>query len=50
AAHHSQIDEDTFFLMLPDEAFATAFGTEWFVRRGATRTGEPYETDIYADL
>jgi len=50
AAHHSQIDEDTFFLQLPDEAFATAFGTEWFVRHGATRVGEPYETDIYADL
>jgi LmbE family N-acetylglucosaminyl deacetylase len=50
AAHHSQIDEDTFFLMLPEDAFVAAFGTEWFIRHGVTRAGEPYETDIYADL
>ena len=34
-AHSSQIAEDSFFLALPDEAFAAAFGTEWFIRVGA---------------
>jgi LmbE family N-acetylglucosaminyl deacetylase len=35
AAHASQIDEASWFLQLPPEAFAEAFGYEWFVRRGA---------------
>jgi len=30
-AHASQIAEDSFFLAMPDEAFAMAFGAEWFV-------------------
>ena len=34
-AHRSQIADDSFFLSLPDEAFARAFGTEWFLRVGA---------------
>lgn len=34
-AHASQIGDDSFFLAMPDEAFAAAFGTEWFIRRGA---------------
>jgi len=34
-AHASQIDETSFFLAMPDEMFGLAFGTEWFVRRGA---------------
>ncbi len=34
-AHASQIPADSFFLQLPDEAYAMAFGTEWFTRRGA---------------
>ncbi|MGE5134433.1 MAG: PIG-L family deacetylase [Gemmatimonadota bacterium] len=33
-AHASQISEQSFFLALPDEAFAFAFGTEWFIRDG----------------
>ena len=33
-AHASQIAEDSFFLALPDEGFAMAFGTEWFIRAG----------------
>ncbi len=36
AAHGSQIDEQSFFLSMPDEAFAMAFGTEWYIRIGAT--------------
>ena len=35
-AHSSQIAPDSFFLALPDEAFALAFGTEWFIRVGAS--------------
>jgi len=35
AAHASQITDTSFFLQMPEEAFATAFGTEWFIRKGA---------------
>jgi len=30
-AHASQISDDSFFLAMPDEQFAMAFGTEWLV-------------------
>ncbi|MQA64133.1 MAG: GlcNAc-PI de-N-acetylase [Actinophytocola sp.] len=33
-AHASQISEQSFFLAMPDDAFATVFGTEWFIRDG----------------
>lgn len=33
-AHASQIDEQSFFLQMPPEAFAAAFGTEWYIRDG----------------
>lgn len=33
-AHASQIAEHSLFLALDDEAFAHAFGTEWFIRHG----------------
>jgi LmbE family N-acetylglucosaminyl deacetylase len=45
-AHASQITEASFFLTMPDDAFAEGFGTEWFIREGAGRGGEPYETDL----
>ena len=35
AAHSSQVDESSFFLAMPPEHFRTAFGQEWFIRRGA---------------
>lgn len=35
AAHASQISETSFFLSVSPEFFARAFGTEWFIRRGA---------------
>lgn len=35
AAHRSQISDTSFFLQMPAEAFAMAFGTEWFIRKGA---------------
>jgi LmbE family N-acetylglucosaminyl deacetylase len=34
-AHASQISEESFFLAMPDEQFALAFGTEWFIHVGA---------------
>ena len=33
-AHASQIGEDSFFLQMPEEAFAASFGHEWFIRHG----------------
>jgi len=36
-AHASQIPDDSFFLQLPPDAFAAAFGQEWFIRRGPER-------------
>jgi len=35
AAHASQIAENSFFLGMPEAAFAAAFGTEWYRLRGA---------------
>jgi len=35
AAHASQIADNSIFLAMPPEAFAAAFGTEWYRRRGA---------------
>lgn len=31
-AHASQIGEDSFFLAMPDDMFATVWGQEWFIR------------------
>jgi LmbE family N-acetylglucosaminyl deacetylase len=45
-AHASQIAADSFFLALPDDGFAAAFGTEWFIHVGRP-PGEPYETDLF---
>lgn len=47
-AHASQISEQSFFLAMPDEAFAFAFGTEWFIREGAGPGIT--ETDLMAGL
>ena len=48
-AHVSQIPADSFFVALPDEAFELAFGTEWFIRRGAAADGA-VSTDLFAAL
>ncbi|PVZ09641.1 LmbE family N-acetylglucosaminyl deacetylase [Actinomycetospora cinnamomea] len=40
-AHRSQIADDSFFLSLPDDRFALAFGTEWFIRVG----GDPAQRE-----
>ena len=34
-AHRSQITDTSFFETMPEEQFALAFGTEWFIRVGA---------------
>lgn len=47
-AHASQIQESSFFLSLPDEIFAAAFGTEWFILRGAPP--ELAETSLFSGL
>ena len=46
AAHASQIGPESFFLAMPDEQFASAFGTEWFVDPGSPRRGRPQSTDL----
>jgi len=35
ASHASQISDSSFFLQMPEEQFALAFGTEWYRREGA---------------
>jgi LmbE family N-acetylglucosaminyl deacetylase len=45
AAHASQIPPDSFFLSLPDDAFAEAFGIEWFIRRDAPDARETWLFD-----
>jgi LmbE family N-acetylglucosaminyl deacetylase len=44
--HSSQITDSSFFLEMPDEAFAGSFGIEWFIERGVEpglRTGWLFE-------
>ena len=47
-AHASQIQESSFFLKLPPDAFREGFGYEWFIRRGAPPG--THETDLFAPL
>ena len=47
-AHPSQITEDMFMLAMPDDAFAFAFGTEWFIRAG--QGPGITETDLMAGI
>lgn len=47
-AHASQISEQSFFLSMPEDAFAVAFGTEWFIRAG--QGPGVTETDLMAGL
>ena len=46
-AHASQIPADSFFLALPLDAFRTAFGAEWFIRRDQPDIRESW---IFDDL
>ena len=47
AAHASQITSEDFFLKLPPEEFALAFGTEWYIEPGAPRNGKPFTTSLF---
>lgn len=49
-AHRSQIGPDTFFLAMPDEAFAASFGHEWFNRPGTVDVGGPDTVDLLPGL
>ena len=49
AVHASQIPETSFFLSLPAEAFAAAFGQEWFILRGRRPDGV-VERDLFDGL
>jgi len=45
-AHASQIADDSFFLAMPDEAFAMSFGAEWYVDPGRPRDGGSQSDDL----
>jgi LmbE family N-acetylglucosaminyl deacetylase len=47
-AHGSQIQESSFFLKMPPDAFREGFGYEWFIRRGAAPGTR--DTDLFAPL
>ncbi len=50
-AHASQIGADSWFLTMGDEAFAMAFGTEWFIRTGhPRRPGDPFIPSLWDTL
>jgi LmbE family N-acetylglucosaminyl deacetylase len=47
-AHASQIPPDSFFLALPPAAFAFAFGTEWYIEVGSSRSdGQPFAGSLF---
>ena len=49
-AHASQISPDSFFMKMPAEIFAMAFGTEWYIDLANPRPeGEPFATDLFAE-
>lgn len=41
ACHRSQITDTSFFLQMPDEAFAFSFGTEWYIEPGVSGPPRP---------
>jgi LmbE family N-acetylglucosaminyl deacetylase len=47
-AHASQIAETSFFLAMPDEAFAAVWGTEWFIRTGTAPLPGHFEGSLVA--
>ena len=49
-AHASQITEESFFLTMPPEAFAAAFGTEWFIEHGSDHHTGPIAVDLLPGL
>lgn len=49
-AHRSQVGPDSFFLTMPDEAFAMGFGMEWFNIPGSKNTGGPMMVELLPGL
>ena len=49
-AHASQITGDSFFLAMPDEQFAQAFGTEWFVDAARYAASRQRRGDLVTSL
>ncbi|MBI2705454.1 MAG: PIG-L family deacetylase [Actinobacteria bacterium] len=50
-AHASQISEESFFMKMPPEVFATAFGTEWFIKSGSSRAeGAAFAGDLFESV
>lgn len=50
AAHRSQVGPDSFFLAMPDEAFAQFFGQESYALPGVRNTGGPEDVDMLPGL
>ncbi len=49
-AHRSQVGPDSFFLTMPDEAFAAGFGMEWFNIPDKKDTGGPEVVELLPGL
>ncbi len=50
-AHRSQIGPDTFFLTMPEHAFAATFGTEWYIASDQKRpASSPFVDDLFAEV
>lgn len=49
-AHRSQVGPDSFFLTMPDEAFAAGFGMEWFNVPDKKDTGGPEVVELLPGL
>jgi LmbE family N-acetylglucosaminyl deacetylase len=50
-AHASQISDESFFMKMPEDVFAAAFGTEWFIAHGQKRPdGAPFGDDLFGHL
>ncbi|MEM9563603.1 MAG: PIG-L family deacetylase [Actinomycetota bacterium] len=50
AVHRSQISDQSFFLTMPEDRFATMFSTEWYAVPGRTATGGPEPVDLLPGL
>jgi len=49
--HESQISPEDFFLAMPLDGFASAFGTEWYIAVGAARPADvPFADDLFTPV
>ena len=48
SAHRSQIDEESFFLQIPDDQFVNVFGTEWFINpKESRKENETFKSNLF---